>query len=57
VTILISASRRRATGLSHVPVEDRTQPNRDLFPARSPPLATPSSTSSAKSAIRFKVDR
>jgi hypothetical protein len=31
VTILISASRRRATGLSHVPVGDRTQPNRDLF--------------------------
>jgi hypothetical protein len=49
VTILISASRRRATVLSHVPVEDRTQPNRDLFPVPGMttwPEATPTARSS-----------
>jgi hypothetical protein len=45
-----------ARGLS-LPVEDRTQPNRDLFPTGSSPLATPSSRSSAKSAIGFNAGR
>jgi hypothetical protein len=55
-TILISASIGRADGPQHLRVEDRTQPNSDLFPAGSPPLATPSSTSSAKSAVTHPME-